>query len=154
MTKLFITADQVKQTTAISGATDNGLISKSIYLMQTTEILRILGLDLYDKIYNDLYNAVPLTGEYLTIFNRYIIDMHVHWAAYHFTLFNEVKQSNIGNIAPNGSANNTNEIAEKYKGLAVSIEGNLRTYLDKIKLPEWITPDNSDNEITNVTNFY
>ena len=154
MTKLFITADQVKQTTSISGATDNGLISKSIYLMQTTEILRILGLDLYDKIYNDLYNAVPLTGEYLNIFNRYIIDMHVHWAAYHFTLFNEVKQSNNGNVAPNGSANNTNEIAEKYKGLAVSIEGNLRAYLDKIKLPEWITPDKADNDITNVTNFY
>lgn len=156
-TKLFITADQVKQTTSISGGTDNGLIQQKIYYAQITDMLRILGQPLYDKIYDDLVSETPLTGVYETIFNKYIIDMHVFFSAYYFTLFNDVKQSNIGNVtlAPsNGQrADNTIELSEQYKALGGSVELNFRNYMCNVSIPEW-GGANPATEETNIIGFY
>lgn len=150
MTKLFITADQVKQTTSISGTTDSGLISQKIYYAQITDILRILGQELYDKIYNDLSIATPLTGEYLYIYEKYLIDLHVFFTAHYFTLFNEVKQSNIGNTTPAQNYGNTIDLAEQYKALGVSVETNFRKYMETSTIAEW---DRCSTE-TNLNGFY
>ena len=100
ITKLFITAEQVKATTSISSGTDNDPIEQKIYYAQKTDVLRVLGQPLYEKIYADLSTNTPLTGEYLKIFDEYLIDMHVFFTAHYFVLFNEVKVGNTGNTVP------------------------------------------------------
>ena len=140
-TKLFITAEQVKNTTAISGGTDSDSIEQKIYYAQITDILRVLGQSLYDKIYNYLDTNTPLAGEYKTIFEKYIIDMHVFFTAYHFVSFNEVKSSNVGNTILTSDrwqpTTKTVELSEKYKSLAISVESNFRTYMENSTLTEW-----------------
>jgi hypothetical protein len=61
VTKLFITAENVKETTSMAGATDNDSITQNILHAQITDMVRVLGQELYDKIYTDIDN---LTGRY------------------------------------------------------------------------------------------
>jgi len=157
ITKLFITAENVKETTSISSATDNDSISQKIYYAQITDILRVLGADLYDKIYADLSTNTPLTGEYLTVFNKYIIDMHVFFTAHYFTLFNEVKSSNIGNtilsLERGQPTDKTVQLAEQYKSLAISVEENFRKYMEKSTITEWDF-EKKGEDTTNFNDFY
>lgn len=156
-TKLFITAEQVKERTSISGTTDNDSIDQKIYYAQITDIVRILGQPLYDKIYTDLDNDIPLTGEYLKIFDKYIIDMQVFFTAHYFTLFNEVKSSNTGNNIYSAGAwqhsEKTVSLAEQYKSLAISIENNFRAYMEDSVLPEWNIEKRTEIG-TNFNDFY
>ena len=154
MTKLFITSENVKATTSISSATDNDLIDQKIYYAQISDITRILGQKLVDKITLDILN---LTGVYKTIYDKYIIDMHVFYAAYYFTLFNEVKQSNVGNtilsVANGQPTQKTVQLAEQYKNLAVTIEDNFRKFMESVSIPEWDC-EKKHEETTNVNDFY
>lgn len=157
MTKLFIKAEQVKATTSISSGTDNDPIEQKIYYAQITDIVRILGQDLYDKIYTDISTNTPLIGEYLNIFNKYIIDMHVFFTAHYFVLFNEVKVGNQGNTVPTSGSwqpsAKTVMLSEQYKSLAISVENNFRTYMEKSTLPEWNCTKKSE-EATNFNDWY
>lgn len=154
MTKLFITAENVKETTSISSATDNDTINQKIYYAQISDMVRVLGQDLYDKIYLDINN---LTGDYLTIFNKYLIDMHVFYTAHYFTLFNEVKISNVGNtilsVANGQPTQKTVQLAEQYKSLAISVENNFRAYMEKSSIVEWDYAKKGE-ETTNFNDFY
>lgn len=156
-TKLFIKAEQVKATTSISSATDNDPIEQKIYYAQITDIVRVLGQSLYDKIYTDLSTATPLTGEYLNIFNKYIIDMHVFFTAHYFVLFNEVKVGNTGNTVPTSGSwqpsSKTVALSEQYQSLAISVETNFRAYMENSTLPEWNYCKKSE-EATNFNDFY
>lgn len=156
-TKLFITPEQVKSTTRISGTTDKDSLNKSIYSAQITDITRILGDSLYDKIYNDLDTGAPLTGEYKKIFDKYIIDMHIYFAASDFVLFNDVIPTNVGNQQGNTDysrpAASTPDESEKYKNKAISIEENFRTYMEKSTLPEW-SWNKKGEQGTNFNSFY
>jgi hypothetical protein len=153
MTNLFITAENVKETTSISGTTDNDSILQKIYYAQITDIVRVLGQDLYDKIYTDF---PTLTGDYLIIYNKYLIDMHVFFTAHYFTLFNEVKSSNTGNNILTGNwqpSQKTVQLSEQYKSLAISVENNFRTFMENSTIPEWGN-DKKDEEATNFNDFY
>lgn len=153
-TQLFITAVQVKERTSISSATDKDSILQKIYFAQITDITRILGQELYDKIYTD-FNS--LAGDYLTIYNRYIVDMHVFYAAHYFVLFNEVKPSNVGNTVMSTEfgrpSDKTTMESEKYKSLGISVEDNFRRYMEKSNIPEWNYCKKSE-ETTNFNDFY
>jgi hypothetical protein len=157
ITTLFIKAEKVKETTSISGTTDNDSISQKIYYAQITDIVRVLGQPLYDKIYTDLSTPTPLTGEYLKIFDTYIIDMHVFFTAHYFTLFNEVKSSNVGNtilsLERGLATDKTVQLAEQYKALAISVENNFRKYMEKSVIVEW-NFDKKAEETTNFNDFY
>jgi hypothetical protein len=153
MTTLFITAENVKETTSISGTTDNDSILQKIYYAQITDMVRVLGQDLYDKIYTDF---PILTGDYLIIYNKYLIDMHVFFTAHYFTLFNEVKSSNTGNNILTGNwqpSQKTVQLSEQYKSLAISVENNFRTFMENSTIPEWGN-DKKGEEATNFNDFY
>jgi hypothetical protein len=153
MTKLFITAENVKETTSISGTTDNDSISQKIYYAQISDMVRVLGQDLYDYY----LNTETYAGDYLVIFDKYLIDMHVFYAAHYFTLFNEVKSSNVGNTImslTNGQpTQKTIQLAEQYKSLAISVENNFRKYMETSTIQEW-TSEQQGEETTNFNDFY
>ena len=153
MTNLFITAENVKETTSISGTTDNDSITQKIYYAQITDMVRVLGQSLYDKIYTDF---PTLTGDYEIIYNKYLIDMHVFFTAHYFTLFNEVKSSNTGNNILSGNwqpTQKTVQLSEQYKSLAISVENNFRTFMENSTIPEWGNEKKSE-DATNFNDFY
>ena len=116
-------------------------------------MVRVLGQSLYDKIYTDF---PTLTGDYLTIYNKYLIDMHVFYTAHYFTLFNEVKVSNAGNNILSGNwqpTQKTVQLSEQYKSLAISVENNFRTFMENSTIPEWGNEKKSE-DATNFNDFY
>ena len=154
MIKLFINPEQVKATVSFNSAIDNALLSQKIYYAQISDITRILGQKLYDKILLDIDN---LQGIYKIIFDKYIIDIHVFYTAYYFVLFNEVKVSNIGNtilsLERGQPADNTTELSNQYKNLGINIEDNFRKFMENADVLEWNFEKKSEN-VSNFNDFY
>ena len=70
-TLLFITPQELSETTIIGGNVDIDKYTMNIENVQETVIEPLLGTELYDKIIADITGA-SLTGDYLTLFNDYI----------------------------------------------------------------------------------
>ena len=83
--------------------------------------------------------------------------MHVFYTAHYFTLFNEVKISNVGNtilsVANGQPTQKTVQLAEQYKSLAISVENNFRAYMEKSSIVEWDYAKKGE-ETTNFNDFY
>ena len=71
MTKLIITIDDIARLSGFDGNIDNDSINPFIFMAQNSEIKRILGVNLYNKIVSD-YENDTLAGNYLLIYNDYI----------------------------------------------------------------------------------
>ena len=90
MIKLWLKENDIPILTGFAGNIDSDSLKPFIFIAQTTDLKRVLGLNLYDKI-DTLYIAGTLTGEYKTIFDNYIIDMLVYFSCSHCSLFLFVK---------------------------------------------------------------
>ena len=66
--------------TGFSGNIDSDSIKPAINVAQTTHLKRILGQSLYDKISTEIENNT-LSGDYLTIYNDYIVYMTAFFSA-------------------------------------------------------------------------
>ena len=146
MVKLFITIDDISRLSGFDGNIDNDTINPFIFMAQNSEIKRILGTSLYDKIENDL-DAETLTGDYLTIYNEHIVPMHVYYTCSYYLQLGvpKVSQNGVYLVTPEKTEqifdDKTQKMAEKYEKLAISLELKLIDYLNSLTLPEWLSPD-------------
>tara|TARA_R110001592_G_scaffold181428_1_gene424216 strand:- start:214 stop:714 length:501 start_codon:yes stop_codon:yes gene_type:complete len=76
---LFISRTDLVKNSIIDGNTDTDLFINQIKVAQEIHIESYLGSKLYDKISADII-AGTLTGDYLTLVNRYIQPMLIHFA--------------------------------------------------------------------------
>lgn len=142
MITLFLKETDVPFLTALSGNIDVDSLKPHIYTAQTTDIKRVLGVKLYDKIYAD-FVADTLTGVYATIFNDYVIDMLVYFTCEKYMQFGGYKTTNNGiykTTADGGQAVDYKEVAvlsSKYRQLAVNVEDNFRTFMRENQIPEF-----------------
>jgi len=99
MKALFITADDLKRYSVLSGNLDVNKFMQYIEIAQDIHIQGYLGTDLYDKIQNliitdtldDIVNA-----DYKSLLVTYIKPMHIHWAMVEFMPFAAYTVSNGG----------------------------------------------------------
>lgn len=154
MIKLLLTQSDIPSLTSFSGNIDADAIKPYIYLAQKNDIKRILGLELYNKIYND-YVSGSLDGEYKIIYNDYVLEMLVFFACSKYMTFGGYKTTNNGihKINIDGALvpdpKEVNKLAAEYKSLANSSETNFYEYMKTITLPEWIK--STDDGTTNKT---
>lgn len=157
--KLFLTANDIPKHTSLSGNIDIDSLNPFIYISQKTQIKRILGNDLYDKILTDLENETPLTGDYLTLFNDYVIDMLVYFSTANYLSFGSYKITNNGINKPlidGGTSTDfkeVNTLIERYKQLATDVELNFYEYMKTITIPEWGVEE-ENKEQTQIIRFY
>lgn len=83
MIQLFIKETDIAELTGFSGNIDADSIKPAINVAQTTHLKRILGQSLYDKISTEIENNT-LSGDYLTIYNDYIVYMTAFFSKYLF----------------------------------------------------------------------
>ena len=69
---LFITPQEMTATTIMGGNIDTDKYTFCISDVQEKVIQELLGTDLYDKIVEDLENDIPLVGDYLILFNKFV----------------------------------------------------------------------------------
>lgn len=109
---LLISIEDVKKITPVSGNLDSDFYNESIFHVQLSELIPIIGRPLYDKLIADVI-AASLTGVYLTLVDDYIKYFLSYWAASDYALLSNYKMSNGGTSTyqpDNASANSTDEV--------------------------------------------
>jgi hypothetical protein len=154
--KLFLQPNDIAALTGFSGNIDIDSIKPTINTAQTTQVKRVLGTKLYDKIYTDLDT---LTGNYLTIYNDYVVYMTAFFTASIYLSLSVDKVANGGVFklsaenATNTSDVKVNQLSKNYEAIAISYENNFREFMTTITIDEWGT-DEKANENTNFINWY
>jgi len=146
MIKLLISIDDIARLSGFDGNIDNDTINPFIFMAQNSEIKRILGNDLYNKIVSDYENEV-LAGDYLTIYNDYVATILAYFTCSFYLQLGvpKVSQNGVYLVTPEKTEqifdDKTNKMADKYEKLAIGLENKLIEYLNSLNLPEWISPD-------------
>lgn len=158
MIQLFIKETDIAELTGFSGNIDSDSIKPAINVAQTTHLKRILGQSLYDKISTEIENNT-LSGDYLTIYNDYIVYMTAFFSASIYLSLNTSKTTNAGTykLSPdNATSSSNNEVVilgNNYKAIATSYEDNFREFMKTISIPEWTSTENTKSS-TNIFNLY
>lgn len=154
--KLFLQPNDISSLTGFNGNIDSDSIKPSINTAQTTQVKRVLGTKLYDKIYNELDT---LSGEYATIFNDYVIYMTAFFTASIYLSLSVDKVSNGGVFkltaenATNTSDTKINTLSKNYEAIAISYENNFKEFMATITIPEYGIEE-KETETTNFIPWY
>jgi len=146
MIKLLISIDDIARLSGFDGNIDNDSISPFIFMAQNSEIKRILGTELYNKIVSD-YENEDLTGSYLEIYNEFVATILAYYTCSFYLQLGvaKVSQNGVYLVTPEKTEqifdDKTQKMADKYEKLAISLEYKLVEYLNTANLPEWTSPD-------------
>lgn len=153
MIKLWLKENDIPALTSFDGNIDSDKLKPFIYIAQTTDMKRVLGLDLYNKIDAE-YIAETLAGDYLTIFDNYIIDMLTYFSCSHYIAMNSSKVSNNGMIKPEQSTDlkEIDRLSARYNSLANNVMVNFQEYMKTISIPEYKNCE--DKAKTNIIGWY
>ena len=142
MIKLLINANDIPEITGTSGNIDVDSMKPSINIAQSTKLKSVLGFGLYDKIASD-FDAGTLAGEYLKIYNDYIVFILAFHTVSIYLSLGVAKVANNGSykVGVDGSANltlNENAILGKnYEAVALSYEKSFLDYIRGVSIPEY-----------------
>lgn len=148
---ILLSVDDIPKYTSISSNLDADRITPYILMAQRTELKRILGIDLYNKILADFDNDT-LTGIYKTIYEEFVIDILVNYSAYFIVLFNSLRIDNGGNFyyepdnARSADVEDTEKIANRFSKLGASIELEYYNWLKTNKVAEVKGSGNCDSK--------
>jgi len=154
MIKLWLKENDIPSLTSFAGNIDSDSLKPFIFIAQTTDLKRVLGLLLYEKINTD-YIADTLSGVYLTIFDNYVIDMLVYFSCSHYIAMNSSKVSNNGIIKTEQSTDlkEIDRLSARYNQLANSVMVSFQEYMVDIDIPEY--GKNCEDKVkTNIIGWY
>ena len=139
------TDNLTKRLMNISGI-DIDKIKPSIWVVQITDIKRVLTSELFNKILND-FTSNTLTGDYLTIYNDYVSNMIVFYSVADFITKNSIMISNGGNFKhqPENSVvvdvKETDRLSKYYRELGAQFELEFYEFMkDKNYITEYKRP--------------
>lgn len=153
MSKLWLKQTDITELTALSGNIDSDALIPFVTTAQKTEMKRVLGLILYNKIDADIQNETPLSGNYKIIFDEFIVPMLVYYSCTNYISFGGYKISNTGIHKVSGEGVASAESKEvdvligRFRQLAVSVETAFFAYIKTVNIPEYTT-NNEDNANT------
>jgi len=145
MIQLLITIDDITRLSSFDGNIDHDSINPFIFMAQNSEIKRILGDDLYQKILTDFEND-SLSGDYLTIYNDYISVILAYFSCsfYLQLAVPKISQNGAYMVTPEKTEQLEREereaMAQRYEKLATGLEINFIKVLDELNLPERPAP--------------
>jgi hypothetical protein len=114
---------------------------------------------LYNKISSDIENDT-LSGDYLTMYNDYIVYMTAFFSASIYLSLNTSKTTNAGTykINPDNSTSSTNSevntLGKNYEAIAIVYETNFKEFMKTITIPEYGNIEQAKTATTNLFNWY
>ena len=153
MIKLWLKENDIPALTSFAGNIDSDSLKPFIFISQTTDLKRVLGLKLYDKINVD-YIAGTLTGNYKIVFDNYIIDMLVYFSCSHYIAMNSSKVSNNGIVKPEQSTDlkEIDRLSARYNSLANNVMLSFQEYMKTVSITEYGSCENKAK--TNIIGWY
>lgn len=160
---LFITSQEMTNTTIIGGNVDVDKYTMCILSTQVRVIEPLLGSLLYDKIIADI-QAGTLTGLYLTLFNEFVKPITKNEACAAYIMISPYVLTNGGlfkNNPDNVEVVNIKEVeglSQQYSSVAQMYINRFNKWISKNELVEYVTTqddvDAQDIHINNTWNFY
>jgi hypothetical protein len=150
-TALFITRTDLVKNTIIDGNVDTDKFIQFIKIAQEIHIQNYLGTDLYEKISADILDD-SLTGDYLTLVNKYVQPMLIHYAMADYLPFAAYQVKNGGvfkHSSENSESVDKNEIdylVSKQNSFAEYYTTRMINHLsfNNSKYPEYNSNNNED----------
>lgn len=150
-TALFISRKDLVKNTILDGNVDTDKFIQFIKIAQEIHIQNYLGTDLYNKISADII-ADTLTGDYLTLVNKYVQPMLIHYAMSDYLPFAAYQIKNGGvykHQSENAESVEKNEIDYLVNKERDFAEYYTRRMIDYVtfnisKYPEYNTNNNGD----------
>ena len=161
-TLLFITPQELTETTIIGGNVDIDKYQMNIENVMITVIEPLLGTELYDKIVDDITNDT-LTGLYETMFNDYVKPITKNQACAEYVTVSGFMITNGGAFkhAPENAEIMGSEekelISTIYSSKADTYISRFEKWICKNPLPEYKTSQdevNASKSVTNVAGWY
>lgn len=158
---LFIKPLELAQSTILGGNVDIDKYSFCILNVQITVIERLLGTELYDKIYLEASTGA-LTGLYATLYNDYVkpITKYESCAEYievaSFMLNNGGLFKHTADNSETVSKDDTYNLSQKYHGLAQMYVERFNKWICNNNIPEYKTYQDEVNagKIQNTSGWY
>lgn len=150
-TAIFITRTDLVKNSILDGNVDTDKFIQFIKIAQEIHIQSYLGSDLYNKISADII-ADTLTGDYLTLVNKYVQPMLIHYAMSDYLPFAAYQVKNGGvfkHSSENSESVDKSEIDYLVNKQRDFAEYYTRRMIDYItfnvsKYPEYNTNNNED----------
>ena len=120
---LCITRNDIVRYSNLNGAVDSDKMIQFIKLAQDIHLETVLGTDLMNRLKSDI-EAGTLTDPYLTLLNKYIKPMLIHYSLLEIIPFNAYQISNGGIFKHNSensesvSKSEVDFLAEKHRKIA------------------------------------
>jgi len=135
MTVLFITPLELTQGTILDGNVDVDKYLFCIEQVQDETIQTVLGTELYEKIYDDIDNDVPLAGLYLEMFTKFIKPITKFESVAEYISISPYSVSNYGTVKLTGE--NTSTVDQKeVERLSQRYHTKAQTYITRFE--KWI----------------
>jgi hypothetical protein len=138
---LMIQPSDVISLNNFDGNIDVDNLKPFIYTAQTTHLKSFLGLQLYDKIYNDFVND-DLSGEYLILFEDFIKDFLSYYTSSLYVTFGgyKVSENGLHKITSDNMTvldySETEKLSLKFTELVAGVEANFKAYVFDKNIPE------------------
>lgn len=133
-TKLFISPQEIQQTTIMGGNVDVDSFQFCIDSVQITVIEPLLGTLLYDKIVTD-YTADTLAGDYLTLFNEFVQPITKYESTAQYINIAQYKLDN-GGIFKHSPENAEVVSKDEVQSIASVYHNNAQVYVQRFN--KWI----------------
>jgi hypothetical protein len=133
-TKLFISPQQIQQTTIMGGNVDLDSFQFCIDSVQITVIEPLLGTELYDKIVTD-YTADNLAGLYLELFTEFVQPITKYESTAQYINIAQYKLDN-GGIFKHSPENAEVVSKEEVQSIASVYHNNAQVYVQRFN--KWI----------------
>jgi hypothetical protein len=150
-TALFISRTDLVKNTILDGNVDTDKFIQFIKIAQEIHIQNFLGTDLYNKISTDII-ANTLSGNYLTLVNKYVQPMLIHYAMVDYLPFAAYQVKNAGvfkHISENAESVSKTEVDYLVNKEREFAEYYTRRMIDYVtfnisNFPEYNTNNNED----------
>ena len=152
---LFISPQELSNTTILSGNVDIDKYTFCIANVQVTTIEPLLGTELYEKIITDLEDET-LTGLYLEMFNKFIKPITKHYSVGQYIEIASYILDNGGLYKHTGEnveivdKQEAQFLANKYNGMAQMYVHRFDKWICKNNIPEYRTIQDEVNAIKDV----
>lgn len=150
-TAIFISADDLKRFTSLSGNVDVDKFIQFVKIAQDIHIQNYLGTKLFNKISEDVVSA-SLDDPYLSLVNDYVKPMVIHWAMVEYLPFASYVIGNKG-LYKHGADNSqtvdkaeVDALIEKHRDIAQHYTRRFIDYMmfNSVDFPEYLTNNNAD----------
>jgi len=148
MKALFVSTDDLKRYSVLSGNIDSDKFIQFISIAQEMHVIEYLGTRLYERLQDDIIND-SLNADYQKLLETYVKPLTIHWALVEYMSFAPYQVTNkgvykhISETSDSVSVEEVNSLVEKHRDIA---QNYTRRFIDFMIYNQTTYPEYNQNK--------